>query len=145
MDMSVAVGAVVPLLSVFLGALVTYWVNVRTRRRSSAEDLVNAAIAAVAVAEANQSRANYVNLPDGFEPSDGEELIRRLALAAIENHNLRAHEAREALAKVTVLDSRVREHYLDPEAVFQRPVEIIRVLTEIRDRISSRPAGRRHS
>ena len=143
--MSVAVGAIVPLLSVFLSALVTYLVNVRTKRRSSAEDLVNAAIAAVAVAEANQSRATYVNLPDGFEPSDGEELSRRLGLAAIENHNLRAHEAREALARVVVLDSRVREYYLDPEAVFRRPVEIIRVLTDICDHISSRQAGRRHT
>ncbi|MFB9932220.1 hypothetical protein ACFORO_21600 [Amycolatopsis halotolerans] len=131
---STAVGAVVPLVSVFLGAMVTYWVNVRTKRRSSAEELVNAAIAAVAVAEANQTRSTRVNLPDGFEQSDREELARRLALGAIESHNLRAHEAREALAKVTTLDSRIREYYLDPDAVFQRPAEIIQALTEIRQR-----------
>ena len=67
---STIVSAVVPIASVFLGALVTYWVNVRTKRRSSAEDLVNAAIAAVAVAEANQARFTHVNLPDEFEQSD---------------------------------------------------------------------------
>jgi hypothetical protein len=135
--------AVVPLVSVFLGALVTYWVNVRTKRRSSAEDLVNAAIAAVAVAEANGRSAAYVNLPDRIKQSDGEELMRRLILGAIESHDLRTHEAREALAKVMTLDGRVREYYLDPEAVFQRPVEVIQVLTEIRDQIVGRQKIRR--
>jgi hypothetical protein len=133
---SATVGAVVPLVSVFLGALVTYWVNVRARRRSSAEDLVNAAIAAVAVAEANQARSFRVNLPTDFEGSDGEDLQRRLLLGAIESHNLRVHEAREALAKVLALDDRIREYYLDTDAVFERPMEIIGVLNEIRDRVS---------
>lgn len=140
---STVVGAVVPLVSVFLGALVTYWVNVRTKRRSSAEDLMNAAIAVVAVAEANQTRSTHVNLPAGIEQSDGEELARRLVLGAIESHNLRAHEAREALAKVTTLDGRVREYYLDPDAVFQRPAEVIRILTEIRERITGGPKPRK--
>ena len=62
--------------------------------------------------------------------------MRRLILGAVESHNLRVHEAREALAKVVTLDSRVREYYLDPEAMWGQPVEIIRVLTEIRDRIA---------
>lgn len=49
---------------------------------------------------------------------------------------MRSHEAREALAKVMVPDSRVREYYLDPNAVFDRPVEIMRQLTDIRERVA---------
>jgi hypothetical protein len=79
-----------------------------------------------------------VNLPAGFEGSDGEDLQRRMLLGAIENHNLRVHEAREALAKVVALDDRIREYYLDTDAVFERPLEIIGVLNEIRDRVSGR-------
>ena len=128
--------ALVPLLSVLLGALVTYGVNVRTRRRSTVEEIVNEAISAVAVAEANQSRSGRVNLPAVFDSSDAQDLRRRIILGAIENHNIRSHEAREALAKVVVLDSQVRQYYLDPDAVFDRPQEIIRQLTNIRDRIT---------
>lgn len=53
-----------------------------------------------------------------------------------ESHNLRVHEAREALAKVVTLGGRVRKYYLDPEAMWEESVEIIRVLTEIRNRIA---------
>jgi hypothetical protein len=132
---STVISALVPLLSVLLGALVTYRVNVRTRRRSAAEEIVNAAISAVAVSEANQSRSGRVNLPADFDSSDAQDLRRRIILGAIENHNIRSHEAREALAKVVVLDGRVRQYYLDPDAVFDRPQAIIRELTNIRNRI----------
>jgi hypothetical protein len=37
--------AVLPLLSVLLGSALTYWLNVRARRRTFIEDLINAAIA----------------------------------------------------------------------------------------------------
>ncbi|MDB4872835.1 MAG: hypothetical protein JWL97_3839 [Gemmatimonadales bacterium] len=138
---STVVSAAVPLISVLLGALVTYRVNVRSRRRSSAEDLVDAAISAVAVAEANQSLSSRVKPPPGFDHDEADNLRQRLIWTAIENHNVRTHEAREALAKVIVLDSRVREYYLDPDAVFDRPQEIIHLLTEVRDHLS--PPARR--
>ncbi len=48
----------------------------RSAGRSPAEELVNAATTAVAVAEANQTRSTQMNLTDGFEQSDGEELAR---------------------------------------------------------------------
>jgi hypothetical protein len=73
------------------------------------KNFVNAAISAVVVAEANQSRSSGVNLPPGFDSSDAQDLRRCIILNAIENHNVRSHEVREALAKVMVLDSRVRE------------------------------------
>jgi hypothetical protein len=133
---SIVINAAVPLLSVLLGALLTYGVNVRTKRRSSAEDLVDAAISAVAVAEANQSLTPRVHVPAGFDMGKGEELKQRLIWSAIENHNTRSHEAREALARIIVLDSRVREYYLDPDAVFDCPQQIIRLLTDVRDRLS---------
>lgn len=139
---SLVINAVVPLISVLLGALVTYKTNVHIRRRSSAEDLVTAAISAVAVAEANQSLSPRVNPPSGFSSDQAQDLHRRLIWSAIENHNTRCHEAREALAKVIVLDTRIRGYYLDPEAVSDHPQEIIHLLTDIRDHLSP-PGGRR--
>ena len=48
------VNGAVPVLSVLLGAGLTYWLNVRQRRRSTVENLFDQAIAAVAVADAAQ-------------------------------------------------------------------------------------------
>jgi hypothetical protein len=135
---SFVIDALVPLCSVLLGALVTYWVNVRARRRSAAEDVVNAAIAAIAIAEAYGSNATYLDQPDWIPAAEVEALQRRLVLTAMEQHNVRGQEARAALARVLVFDTRVREHYLDPEAVFLRPAAIIALLTEIRDRVRTR-------
>jgi hypothetical protein len=52
--MSTVLAAIVPLLSVLLGADLTYALNVRTRRIGQVEDLFDAAIAATAVADACQ-------------------------------------------------------------------------------------------
>jgi hypothetical protein len=49
-----AADVVVPLASVLLGAAITYWLNVRTRRRTKVEDIFHDAIAAVAVAQASR-------------------------------------------------------------------------------------------
>jgi thiol:disulfide interchange protein len=143
--MPLITSAAVPLLSVLLGAAVTYWINIRTRQRSAREDLVNAAISAIAIAEAAQSASPRVNL-DGLWQSaeeDAKTLTRTLVLGAIENHNRRIAEAREALARIIVLDSRVREYYLDPSTISDRSTDIMNLLTDIRDRGSTRRPRRR--
>lgn len=49
-----ALDAFLPLVSVLLGAGLTYWLNVRQRRRNAIDDIFAAAIAAVAVAAAGK-------------------------------------------------------------------------------------------
>lgn len=44
--------ALIPVLSVLAGAAITYWLNVRSRKRTRVEDIYHDAIAAVAVAAA---------------------------------------------------------------------------------------------
>lgn len=45
--------ALVPFASVLLGAFITYWTNVRTRRRTRFEDMLHEAMEASALASAN--------------------------------------------------------------------------------------------
>lgn len=124
--------ALTTIASVLLGAALTYWMNVRTRRRTAAEDTVDAAIAAVALVEVNSRMAPQIVLPEGIDDTVGLELYRELALAAIAQHNRRGGEAREALARVFVLDERVRPYYLDEDAVYAVPEEIVALLRVIK-------------
>lgn len=135
---SLALNVLTPLVSVLLGAALTYWLNVRTRRRSAAEDLVNAAIAAVAIVEANASLGPRVVAHEVVDPERGRKIAADLILSAIENHNKRGLEAREALARVLAIDDRVRPYYLDEDAVFDRSEEIIAVLKQIRSAVAGR-------
>lgn len=64
-----------PLLSVLLGAAMTYWLNVRTRRRNHVEDAFNEAIAAVAVADASKSYLRRVAQPAEMSAADYQQLL----------------------------------------------------------------------
>lgn len=94
----VVVAAVVPLLSVLLGAAMTYWLNVRTRRRNHVEDAFNEAIAAVAVADASKSYLRRVAKPAEISAADYQQLLADMGRTAVEGHTKRCSEAREALA-----------------------------------------------
>jgi hypothetical protein len=65
--------AVVPILSVGLGAWITYALNVRTRRRTYIEELFDKAISAVSVADASvdftTTMARPVHLSDEASPT----------------------------------------------------------------------------
>lgn len=50
----IVASSIVPLISVLIGALITYRLNVRLRKHAHVEDRFNEAISAVAVAEANK-------------------------------------------------------------------------------------------
>ncbi|MER7894438.1 hypothetical protein ABTX15_32025 [Micromonospora sp. NPDC094482] len=52
--MDLLTSVVVPLASIAVGATLTYWLNVRVRRTSQVEELINAAIGAVAMEEASR-------------------------------------------------------------------------------------------
>jgi hypothetical protein len=52
--MDLVVSVIVPLVSIAVGAGVTYCLNVRARRSMQFEDLIDAVIAAVAVEEASR-------------------------------------------------------------------------------------------
>jgi len=133
--------AVVPLISIAVGAGVTYWLNVRARRSMQFEDLINAAIAAVAVEEASRSAITLV-VADQFDPADRTELQAVVIRAAIENHNVKNMQAREAVARVMIIDRSVRSYYLDPDTVSERSEEIIDHLSRLRDSRARRASRR---
>lgn len=130
--MSGTLSAIVPLMSVLVGAAITYWLNVRTRRKTFIEDQFNMAIAAVAVADASKHYVRSVARPEGLSESQYQDLLADIAKAAVENHVKRAAEAREALARVMQYDLRIKAFYEDAQAVTDRPQEIITHLTEVK-------------
>jgi hypothetical protein len=128
--------AVIPLVSVLLGGALTYWLNVRARRRNRVEDLFDDAIAAVAVADASKSYLRSVAKPAALSDNEYQSLLGSIAHNAIEAHMQRAAEAREAIAKVIQYEPKVQPFYADAEAITSRADEIIKLLTEARKRQS---------
>jgi hypothetical protein len=130
------VSTVTPLVSVFVGAGLTYWFNVRMRRQNFVEDLFNEAVTAVAVADASKHYLRSVAQPPALPDRQYRELLADIAKTAIENHTRRTGEAREAIARVMQYESRVKPFYEDAQAVVDHPNEIISLLVEARTRFS---------
>lgn len=140
--MSLVLNALVPLGSVLLGAALTYWLNVRSKRRSYVEDLFNQAITAVAVADASRHYLGQLSHPPTELGADEyRQLLAQIARVAIENHFHRTGEAREALGRVLQYEPAIRAYYQDAEAVTRQPDDIIALLTSTRDRLLT---SRRH-
>ena len=127
--------AVIPALSALLGLALTYWINVRTRRKNFVEDLFNNAIAAVAVADASQHYLAGVGRPAGLSETDYRDLQASLIRSGHDNHAKRAGEAREALSRIVQYEPRVRPFYQDSVLTGERPWEIIQLLTEAKSRL----------
>jgi hypothetical protein len=129
------VNGMVPVLSVLLGAGLTYWLNVRQRRRSTVENLFDQAIAAVAVADAAQHylRADFFVQPVAANDDEMRQLRARIELSAIENAAQRAAEARQALARVLQYAPDIRAYYQVADLVIKVPDEIIAQLVTMRD------------
>jgi hypothetical protein len=140
--MSVVVSVLLPLVSIAVGAGLTYWLNVRARRASQAEDLINNAIGAVAVEEASRQAITRV-VSDTLPAEEHTALQIAVLKAAIENHNLKNVAAREALARVTILDRSVQRYYVDVEGFEERTQEIVDHLVRLRSDLRTRRAGRR--
>jgi hypothetical protein len=132
--LSTFITAVVPLLSVLLGAFLTYWINVRIRRSNRIEDLFDEAIAATAVADASQNYLAGMGRPDGLSEQEYWQVVTSLARGGIENHVKRTSEAREAIARVAQYEPLVRPCYQDAVIKGDRPQEIIRLLAEAKSR-----------
>jgi len=133
--------ATVPLASVLIGAGLTYWLGIRTRKRTFVEDLFNEAITAVAVADASQHYIRDVTQPQALSVEEYVEVRKQVARVAIENHARAAGEARAALARVLQHEPRVRPYYVDPTAVTNRPDEIVSFLVTARNQAISRRFG----
>ncbi|MET8091954.1 hypothetical protein [Micromonospora sp. NPDC005220] len=130
--MDLLTSVVVPLASIAVGAALTYWLNVRARKASHVEELINDAIGAVAMEEASRSAITAAqgveHLPDAERMALEYSVIR----AAIENHNVKNMLAREALARVMVIDQGVRRYYYEPETISQCSEEILDYLLRLR-------------
>ena len=145
--------AVVPLASVLLGAGVTYWLNVRSRRSNRIEDLFDAAIGATAVADVSLHYAHLSGFgrPPGITDQDFQALGEQLVRDGLNNYFKRASEAREAIARVLPYEPRVKPYYQNPIFVNEQIKEIMNILAESKARYvgrerkivsRSRPLGR---
>src|SRR5215470_13374047 len=72
--LSSVMNATVPLASVLIGAGLTYWLGIRTRKRTFVEDLFNEAITAVAVADASQHYIRDVTQPQALSVEEYVEV-----------------------------------------------------------------------
>ncbi len=89
-----------PFVSTLLRAAITYAINVRHRRRTYLEDLVNAAIAAAAAAEISVDYLASVGRPTYMADDDFEKLQSWLVMEGMKAWATKVAEANEALARV---------------------------------------------
>jgi hypothetical protein len=132
------IDALVPIVSVFLGAGITYWLNVRGRRRNFVEDQFNAAIEAVAIASASEYYMKTVARPDHMSEQAYQELLTDIARTAIETHTQRTGQAREAIARVAQYEPQVKPFYMDAQAVVNQPEAILNILVKARERFAGK-------
>jgi small neutral amino acid transporter SnatA (MarC family) len=133
---TVLINVIVPLSSVLLGAALTYWLNVRERRRTLVEDQFNAAITAVAIADASQHYIKQFARPEHISDDEFAELLTAIARAAVEGATKRAAEAREAIARVIQYAPDMKPFYEDAQVIVERPDEIIDALRQARARVT---------
>ncbi|HRW40096.1 MAG TPA: hypothetical protein P5193_00985 [Microthrixaceae bacterium] len=101
--MDVVASALVPFGSVFVGAAITYWVNVLQRRRTKVEDVLHRAIGEVAKMSA--SRDFFTGLsPSVAEWSEeqGRALSAELTATALRQYAQAVALARAAVAEASV-------------------------------------------
>jgi hypothetical protein len=138
--LSTIMAAIVPLASVLLGAGVTYWLNVRSRRSNRIEDLFDVAISATAVADVSLQYAHLTGFgrPPGVTDQDFQALGEQLILDGLNNYFKRASEAQEATARVLPYEPRVKPYYQNPIFVNEQIQEIMNILTEGKARYAGR-------
>jgi hypothetical protein len=134
--LSTIMAAVVPLASVLVGAGVTYWLNIRSRRYNRIEDLFNAAIDATAVADVSWNYGHLAKggLIEGLTDEEFQALEKQLVLDGFTNYFKRAAEAREAIARVARYEPRVKPYYQNPKFAEQEIREVAAILVEGRTR-----------
>ena len=130
--MPTLVAAVAPLPSLLIGALITYYINIRARRSNRIEDLFNEAISAVAVADASARLSwpgGLENIrPQGMSYEDYRQIENEIWHDAVTNSFNRRLEAREAIARVLPYASEVKPYYTDVRLIDNRIQEAMDVL-----------------
>ena len=95
-----ALAVILPLASTALGAGITYIVNVRQRRRSYVEDIINEAIAAVTAAEVSVDYLASAGRPQYMRDEDFAAFQSWLVLDGMKSWATNVKDANRALARV---------------------------------------------
>ena len=105
-----AFNAILPLVAVLLGSLITYWVNVRTRARSKVDDAFREAIAAVAEAD---SRGKWLDnwSWDGASEDESAEVLVQYRRDSMLKYVQALADARAAVARASVYDPTLAQYY----------------------------------
>ena len=124
---------IIPIVAVLVGAGITYWLNVRQRRRNLVDDYFNEAMAAVSVAA---SRTSYLWRGDKWHPkvSDKEqiEFEKEVHREGTLRYFLAVGVARDAVAKCLPYRPSLSRYLEDSAASYFRdqPETIIAELRE---------------
>lgn len=121
--MQIAIDALVPLFSVLLGAGLTYWLNVRVRRRNTIDDLYQSAIAAVAIAEASKRFLQHV--PSSLSNEEQLNFLRDIERVNYQNHIDKCTQARESIARLVPYDQSAIRYYEEPRTISDNPKELL--------------------
>lgn len=101
---------VLPFLTLFVGGLIAYWVNVRTQRRAKIDEVFHEAIAAVAISE---SRRNFITGAGPWTGASDDEVAAfggRLEREGQERFASSVADATAAIARASVYNEGLR-HY----------------------------------
>ncbi len=117
--------AVVPLVSLLIGSGITYWVNVRTQRRTRVDDVFHDAIAAVAVAVARHDFITQVAPWQGASPEDHAAFSSQRGREGNENYVRAVADPRAAIARASAYDPGLRSYRATTEDVYEKADEIL--------------------
>ena len=104
-----AFNAILPLVAVLLGSLITYWVNVRTRARNKVDDAFREAIAAVAEADSRGSVDNFSW--DGASEDESAKVLVQYRRDSMLKYVQALADARAAVARASVYDPTLAQYY----------------------------------
>jgi hypothetical protein len=123
--MATVLNLVLPLVSVLLGALITYLLNVRSRRRGEENEVYHGAISAVAVAIAS---TDYISQAKwgGSTPKEEVDLAKQAGREFAERHLRAVADARAAVARASAYDPTLAEFFrTNTAAVYERGDELM--------------------
>ena len=122
---------VLPFLTLLVGGLIAYWVNVRTQRRAKIDEVFHEAIAAVAISE---SRRNFITGAGPWTGASDDEVAAfggRLEREGQERFASSVADATAAIARASVYNEGLR-HYskLDHNELHEQADAIMARLSE---------------
>jgi hypothetical protein len=128
--MATVLNLVLPLVSVLLGALITYLLNVRARRHSQENEVYHSAISAVAIAIASTDYISKIKW-GGSTPEEEADLAKQAGREFTERHLRAVADARAAVARASAYDPTLAEYFrTTTAAVYERGDELMAHLRE---------------